>query len=306
MNKNKKVILFGAGGAGNNFLKNNTEYDVIAITDNNSDMWSTTLSEHIVISPEGILFLDYDYIVVTSTWADSIQEQLIHKLGVSPSKIIIPKKSAIKSSQHPFQHEPTLELAREVTISVSKYLTSRGVKVYVDFGTLLGFIRDGDIIPWDDDVDFAINEEDFDRTSELMRDFIFFAPKREGVVWRVSIINQGGEDVSISVEFSIASGCSYENFNVGLAKRRVNGDNSEVVGLSGMLYSPSTHFIKNETITVFEHIFVIPDKPEEYLDFVYGDWRTPREGMTFQDYRNRKLISNININSIKYTKRILA
>jgi LicD family len=33
--------------------------------------------------------------------------------------------------------------------------TEKGIKLYLDCGTLLRFIREGRILPWDDDIDLA-------------------------------------------------------------------------------------------------------------------------------------------------------
>ena len=40
MNKKKKIILFGASRGGENFIKHNkTQYDILAIADNDEKRW---------------------------------------------------------------------------------------------------------------------------------------------------------------------------------------------------------------------------------------------------------------------------
>ena len=298
MQKYNKVILFGASAAGNKFFHHNEDLYVVVFSDNNPDLWDSMLLGVPIINPKEINDIQFDKIIITSFWADSIHKQIINELNIPEGKIIIAPKSLIKSSPMPFQHQPTLELARKAMGAVSEYLIARGLTVYVDFGTLLGLIRDGDIIPWDDDVDFAINEEDFDRAIELMEGFLPFAPKQNDIEWNVSVVSRGGNDTSIKVTF-LQPGSEYNHFKIGLAKRRHVDGNSVLVGLGGMLYSPSHHFLKHEKIEALGYTFCTPSAPEDYLTFVYGDWKTHRKNMTFQDYNHRNIPTEMDI-STKY------
>lgn len=56
-----------------------------------------------------------------------------------------------------------LEMAKELLAVCKKY----NLKIYADAGTLLGTVRHKGFIPWDDDMDFAMFREDYDRLVEL-------------------------------------------------------------------------------------------------------------------------------------------
>ena len=53
-------------------------------------------------------------------------------------------------------------------------LNDIGLKYWLDAGTLLGIIRDGDLIPWDYDADIGILPE---TSHEIMKHRIKFLPK---------------------------------------------------------------------------------------------------------------------------------
>lgn len=99
---------------------------------------------------------------MTSLWVDSIRSQLLDELGIPASKIRVPYKREIKA-ELPFQHPSTLGLAHDLIISICSWLEAKGLDYYLDSGTLLGFVRDGGFISWDDDIDIALNPEAFNQ-----------------------------------------------------------------------------------------------------------------------------------------------
>lgn len=62
------------------------------------------------------------------------------------------------------------EKQKDQALNISKYIgeisVKKNLKLYAHAGTLLGFIRHNDIMPWDDDIDFTMDEKDLKKLIE--------------------------------------------------------------------------------------------------------------------------------------------
>ena len=91
VNRMIKTIIYCASGYAERvlFSLDETKYDVIALIDSNPETWGQTLYGLEVISPNEIVGLDYDLVIISlSEYAKEISDDLIKKYDVDKTKII--------------------------------------------------------------------------------------------------------------------------------------------------------------------------------------------------------------------------
>lgn len=76
---------------------------------------------------------------------------------------------AAKTVLDPFNLAPIWDALLAVYSEFAKVCDAHGLRYYASDGTVLGAIRHGGYIPWDDDLDFSMPRPDYDRFVELCR-----------------------------------------------------------------------------------------------------------------------------------------
>ena len=69
----------------------------------------------------------------------------------------------------------------QVLEDVDKLCEKYNIKYYGDCGTLIGAVRHGGYIPWDDDMDIAMLREDYECFLEHAHELLRFWPHSEAV-----------------------------------------------------------------------------------------------------------------------------
>ena len=57
----------------------------------------------------------------------------------------------------------------EMAVTIKDIFEKNGVRYVIEYGSLLGAVRHGGFIPWDDDFDYVVFEDDYEKASEALR-----------------------------------------------------------------------------------------------------------------------------------------
>lgn len=268
-----KVLLFGASIGGQNFIKNHKDdYEILAVIDNDPNKQGKLLENIEIIPPNKIHKYSYDKIIVTSMFVTSISKQL-KELGVPPEKVEYASKNSMKMDMFPFENPEILKKTNKIIIEISKIL--KDIPHYYTFGTLLGIVRDGRLIPWDDDIDVAIFAKDFEKVkNELVKSVEKFE-----ALFDVKIILRmysNGNPASINIE------C----FERGKKLFIINFDCMYVVNdmvEQELNITPYKFFDGYDEYPFNGFNIRIPKNYEEYLEYTYGDWKIIKKNTSFAD-----------------------
>lgn len=284
----QRVVLFGAGEAGRFFCEKYADrYDILAVLDNDTRKQGQQFCGVPVVAPNTLCDFAYDNIIVTSIFVHQIQQQLITELGVPEDRIFFSPKEVIDSkSGRPFSDPETLNLAREMLLFLSKILEGCGLRFFIDHGTLLGIVRDGDLLPWDDDVDISVMAEEAEKVIRCIRDHYEHLPRVDQVRWQVIL---GVEEERLGLEprnlfLSLVPGDlnGIRQFNVDLSFIHIEGDRA----IQMINDSPAEYFLSVDYIDFCGKKVGAPKNYRDYLTFHYGDWRVPKQQISFHDILN--------------------
>lgn len=282
MEEKKRVIVFGASEGGKNYCKFQSDYKILAFTDNDKNKHGTTISNHLIIEPESMKDYDYDYIIIASVFYKEINQQLLNELQIGPDKIKVAPKGLMKSSYLPFEDKKTMEFARENLLKLTRLFTENDIKYFADFGTLLGIARDGDLISWDDDIDLSILVEDFEKVvvffENQIRNFDLYDDIKCEIHATYNKVKN--EPINISLSFKTDNLKPIRDFQINIAILTIEDE----LAVQSMNRSPKHHFEKQQQIVFWGEKISVPFEYESYLELTYGDWKTPRKNMSFEDY----------------------
>ena len=150
-----------------------------------------------------------------------------------------------------------------------------GVEAYLNYGALLGAVRDGRMIAHDSDTDVCYLSRHTSPADLIVESYrIERTLRREG--W--SLLRMSGGDIKLLLPLSDGRQCHIDVF----VAFRVNGTFYQLGNRSGQLAESA--ILPVSTITLHGHEFPGPADPEAMLAFVYGPgWRTPDPSFKYAD-----------------------
>lgn len=220
-----------------------------------------------------------------------------------------------------------MDIKRKIQLlsDMKKLFDKNNIEFFPIHGTLLGIVRDGEIIPWDEDIDIGTWHTDYDKILNLRKDFedLGYELSHKNKYCHVNITPY--EEVhakkdSKSVPFHIGIDfLAKDKDKVVLLKFFDTNMFDKLLGISEknkiqnffrkiyyslILYMrdhevyPYAWFEKTKTIKAYNLRFNIPVGYKQYLELTYGPtWKTPDK-----NYSKEKWVKN-NENLKKYKLR---
>ncbi len=160
---------------------------------------------------------------------------------------------------------------KKMLLKTIDILNEKGFKYWLEAGTLLGILRDGDLIPWDYDADLGIPAESADEIMKLRFEFFpnyLIKRRRIQTPWlpgdmRVIKVKTPWEKIR-QINFHIDLFCVYP------VKDKYRWVDSNALKHVDRKYYDSLSTIQWEGRTIN-----IPNYVEEYLSLRYGNWQVP-------------------------------
>lgn len=153
----------------------------------------------------------------------------------------------------------------EILDFIHPLLTKHKIPHWLNFGTLLGAVRDQNLIPWDEDIDIGVWEEDVPRILKLEK--IILSGGFRVLVNRIG----NGRVCSLAIFYSHVN-----SLHIGVNTWTVQGDEACGIEWSGMRF-PLSKLTTLSTATIGAKKYPCPSDPEIGLEGFYGpDWKVPK------------------------------
>lgn len=267
----EKIILFGASRGGMNFIINNHKnYEFLAVADNDNTKIGQMVEGIIIINPSDILTYSFDKVIIASMFFKSISKQLLD-LGVPNKKIEYASKNSMKVIQYPFSNSEILSKAEKLIALISNVLKDE--QYYFTFGTCLAIVRDGELIPWDDDIDIAIYNNNAEKILDIIQENVL---SFDEIIENKIYLRRYSDNRLTSISIDCLKGGEVL-FNINLDCIHIEDiyGKTEIDRIPLEFYQePSVYKFKDSTIK-------LPTNYLDYLTYVYKDWKVVRKHTSF-------------------------
>jgi phosphorylcholine metabolism protein LicD len=152
-----------------------------------------------------------------------------------------------------------LKVQNDGLINLKKIFDEVNLTYFLSSGTLLGAVRDNDFIPWDWDVQmYLLTEEAFPLKYKLSKLFL----DNKFIIHKFN-------DTCESLKWDLRKNSSIFELTAWYEKGKWRYRKNKSMRVPAYLF-------KGEYKIYFKEVeYKTLNTPEEYLEFCYGDWRTP-------------------------------
>jgi len=170
------------------------------------------------------------------------------------------------------------EIGKKLTLDAIDIMNAAGIDYSIDSGTLIGIVRDGDLLPWDDDIDFCIPDRDREKFLSLLGEF-----RKRGYWISRRYMRQPFEGVWTTNDLQAIK---IRNRDLFFFRGRVKADFNfrykhgsdyfwYMRGADHVSKSDEKYYNSCEEIDYENRKVKVPAHYKEFLTEKYGDWETP-------------------------------
>lgn len=170
---------------------------------------------------------------------------------------------------------------KEILLDLRHLLSSHGIKYWLMTGTLLGAIREQNFIEHDpNDIDLGLDIADYWKVKELL-DKSDYKYKCQ---WHKEIAIYKGENVHPHIDLFFHTFDEKYAYCYSYKPNRIHKHWNEEWR---MKIPKSLIFPLKSDFMFLDRSFIIPNKPEKYLELLYGeDWKIPNPSWTYHNFGN--------------------
>lgn len=156
-----------------------------------------------------------------------------------------------------------LEIRKDEFLKICKIFDKIDIRYFLQTGALLGAIRENDFIHWDWDVEIAVFTSEFEKKIDLFINEIKSAD--------FEILHEDRRSSQLKIDFKGL-------LPTETTKYSINGwshDKDKKIYWRKRLKVPDYFWNDLREIELFGKQHLAPYPPEKYLEYHYGDWKTP-------------------------------
>ncbi len=174
------------------------------------------------------------------------------------------------------------EIAEKMLKDVTEVMEKHNIRYWIDFGTLLGIVREGRLLPWDDDMDFSMDEKDRQKMHEIVMPEI----KKRGYRIYTKYHHLENDDVLKKGEYRtfVVRNNRWKFFRghvkIDIFVMYEKGDYLYWYEIGNKHRLPKKLVEKLDTIDFKGKAYYKPADHDSYLTYHYGDWREPKPDYT--------------------------